>query len=154
VHLTAAGPPASLYVFNVTGAELANAAGHGLSITAPAGSTVVVNVAGAASALASMGITLNGVDRQHVLYNFFEAQNLTINAISVEGTVLAPLATVNFVNGQINGTLIANHLTGSGESHLHLFEGTLPTVPEPGTCALGALGMAIVVGLQRRRRWR
>lgn len=151
LHLTAAGPADQVYVFNVTGSQMANAAGSGLFITAPAGSTVVVNVDGSATSMQNMGISLNGVDRQHVLYNFFEADSLGISSISIEGTILAPLADVNFMNGQINGTLIANNLTGNGESHLHLFQGTLPLVPEPSTLLLAGIG-ALTGAVYRFRR--
>ena len=153
VLLNAAGPQNGFYTFNVTGAQLAAASGHGLSITAPSGSTVVVNINGTADSFQSMGITLNGVDNQHVLYNFNQATSLTLNAIGIEGTILAPWANVNFINGQINGSLIAQSLTGSGESHLHLFQGSLPIdpVPEPSTMALAAIGAAALVFAARRR---
>lgn len=154
VHLTASGP-AGLYVFNVLGSDMSAAAHHSLNITAPAGSTVVVNVDGTVNNFESMGIFLTGVDRQHVLYNFHQATSLLVDAISVEGTILAPYASVNFNNGQINGTLIANHLTGGGESHLHLFQGSLPSpVPEPSTLVLGACGGLLAVGAAGRRRRR
>lgn len=145
VHLTAAGPSDALYVFNVLGSQLANAAGAGLFIDAPAGSTVVVNIDGDAGSFHSMGIFLTGVERERVLYNFYEATSLYLNSISIEGTILAPYASIDFVNGQINGALIGNHLTGAGESHWHPFQGELPNpVPEPSTLALaccGAIGL-------------
>jgi len=150
VMLSATGPQNGFYVFNVTGAQLA--AGSGLSITAPSGSTVVVNVDGTTDSFQNMGISLNGVDNQHVLYNFHQATNLTLNGIGIEGTILAPWANVNFINGQINGSLIAQSLTGGGESHLHLFQGNLPVnpIPEPSTVVLAAIGLA-ALGIVARR---
>ncbi len=152
VHLTATGPSNSLYTFNVLGSDLTAAAGHGLFISAPAGSTVVVNVNGSANDFRTMGISLTGIDRQHVLYNFSQSTSLFIDQISIEGSILAPYASVNFNGGQLNGTLIANNLTGSGESHLHLFQGVLP-VPEPSTLALGGCG-AVLAGLAMWRQRR
>ena len=155
VHLTANNPGDTYVSFNVTGAEMAAADGAGLFITAPAGATVVVNVSGTIDSMASMGIFLTGVDQQHVLYNFFEATSLTLAAIGVEGSILAPLADVNFASGNIDGTLIARNLTGMGESHDFLFEGDLPLnpVPEPSTILLGLSGLAALAvhGLRRRR---
>ena len=147
------------YVFDVHGSDLAAAAGHGLSITVPAvagGSTVIVNVDGTAGSFQSMGISLNGVDNQHVLYNFYQASSLTINTIGIEGTILAPGAAINFQGGQINGTLIGQSVTGSGEAHLHLFQGTLPSqpIPEPSTIVLAICGAVALVatGCARRSR--
>ncbi|HEY4311311.1 MAG TPA: choice-of-anchor A family protein [Pirellulales bacterium] len=153
VSLTATGPQ-GLYVFDVTGAQLAAAANHGLSISAPSGSTVVVNVDGTADSFQSMGISLAGVDNQHVLYNFSQATSLTVNQIGIEGTILAPNAAVNFAGGQINGSLIAQSVTGQGESHLHLFVGNLPVnpIPEPSTFVLAACGLAAFAGIKAYRR--
>lgn len=156
VLLEATGPASSLYVFDVTGADLAAAAGHGMTITAPAGSTVVVNVDGLADTLASMSINLVGVDRQHVLYNFHQATNLAINSIAVEGTVLAPWANVNFIGGQLNGTLISQSVMGIGQANLALFQGNLPVqpTPEPATWVLATSGAAAIFVVRRRRRRR
>lgn len=144
VHLQATNPLSTLVVFNVTGAQMANAAGAGLFIDAPAGATVVVNVSGATDSMTSMGISLTGgVDKQHVLYNFYQASSLTINSIGVLGTILAPNANVNFAGGNIDGTMIAKNLSGQGESHWYPFQGSLPPltpIPEPSTIALAGLG--------------
>jgi choice-of-anchor A domain-containing protein len=151
ITLTANNPGDSYISFNITGAEMADAAGGGFTINAPTGSTVVVNVTGPVSSMTNMGITLNGVTEHQVLYNFHDATNLLINGVGVRGTILAPLADVNFAGGNIDGTMIARNLTGPGESHLFLFEGNLP-VPEPSTVALGAMGLAALVAVRVRRK--
>ena len=122
--------------------------------SAPTGSTVVVNVDGTSDSMQNMSISLNGVDNQHVLYNFSQATSLTVNQIGVEGTILAPNANVTFTDGQINGTLIAQSVSGQGESHQHLFIGNLPTnpIPEPSTFVLAACGLAAFVGARAYRR--
>jgi choice-of-anchor A domain-containing protein len=152
VHLTANNPLDTYVSFNVTGAQMAAAAGHGLFITAPVGATVVVNVDGSSSAMQNMGIFLTGVDKQHVLYNFSQATDLKLGGIGVLGTILAPLADVDFASGNIDGTLIAKNLTGGGESHLYLFQGNLPVVPEPTTLAMSMFGAAALIGVALRRR--
>jgi len=88
-----------------------------------------------------------------VLYNFYQATSLTINSISIEESVLAPYANIDFAGGDINGTMIGNEINGSGKSHNYLFDGNLPNaVPEPSSVVMmltaGALG---VIPLARRR---
>src|SRR5690606_23275872 len=43
----------------------------------------------------------------------------------IKGTLLAPNASVNFNNGHIDGSLIVGSITGTGESHNFLFEGSI-----------------------------
>jgi choice-of-anchor A domain-containing protein len=141
------GGDAAFNNFYLTTAQLT--AGTGVTINAPAGSTVVVNIDGAAATFASQGIFLNGVDKQHVLYNFHNANTLSMSSIGVLGSLLAPRADVNFGFGNIDGTLIARNLTGPGESHHFLFQGNLPPiVPEPSTLVIICLGSACLL---RRR---
>ena len=87
-----------------------------------------------------MAIDLVAYDRQHVLFNFHQATSLAINSISIEGSVLAPWANVNFIGGQLNGTLISQSVMGIGQANLSLFQGNLPVTPtpEPATWALAA----------------
>lgn len=101
----------SVNVFSIKGSELANA--NSLNITAPENSTVIVNIDGkSGDRLQYMGISLNGVDAQHVIYNFYEAKDFTINGVSVEGTILAPFADVKASNGNVRGSLVAKSLSG------------------------------------------
>jgi choice-of-anchor A domain-containing protein len=129
--------------FYVTAAQIT--AGTGVNITAPAGSTVVVNIDGAAATFASQGIFVNGVSKQNVLFNFYNAASINMHSIGVNGSLLAPRADVNFGYGNIDGTLIAYNLTGPGESHHFPFQGSLPPiVPEPSTAIL-AMGFVTAI---------
>ncbi|WP_367873588.1 choice-of-anchor A family protein [Luteolibacter sp. Populi] len=157
VHMV--GTSSDLNIFTLSGAMLASS--WGVVIDAPAGSTVLVNVTGTSDAFKNMGLSFQDLNndhtgstgRQNVIYNFFEATALEINGISIQGSILAPKATVNFGNGNVEGNLIAGNLIGNGEAHNYLFQGNLPsptTVPEPATFMLSLAGAALLI-LRRRR---
>ena len=163
-QLSLTGTNALFDVFHVNGSDLASA--NGFSITAPAGATVVIDVDGSADKMQNFGFSLNGIDQQHVLFNFSAATSLTLSGIGIQGSILAPLAAINFNNGNINGTLVGNSVTGNGESHDFQFQGDLSpgvgpsispgaigTVPEPATILSTSTGLAMFgLCLWRRRR--
>ncbi len=153
------GTNPGLNVFTLSGGLLSSA--WGVMIDAPAGSTVLVNITGSADAFRNMAIQFQDLNndhtglanRQNVIYNFYEATTLELGGISVQGSILAPKATVNFGNGNVEGNLIAGNLIGSGEAHNYLFTGDLPAptpVPEPASAILSLAGCAMLA-LRRRR---
>jgi choice-of-anchor A domain-containing protein len=155
------GNDPTLNIFTVSGSELNSA--WGITVDAPSGSTVLVNVSGAINDFDNMGVSFastngNGAtNQQHVLYNFYEATSLSISGISVKGSVLAPLADVSFTNGNIEGNIVVKSLTGSGEAHNFLFAGDLPDpepslVPEPSGWILSMLGISWLTLFNRRRQ--
>lgn len=115
------GTRADLNVISVSGADVSKA--HTLHVKAPAGSTVVINVSGASVDMKNAGVSTEGVGRTHVIWNLFEATNVTITGITVQGSVLAPKAAVNFTNGNVDGSLVAKRIDGNGEFHHVLFDG-------------------------------
>lgn len=141
------GTNSDLNIFAVDGASLFGA--NTLNISAPTGSTVLVNISGNLTGMKNMGIGLNGIENSKILYNFFQATALTFEGIGIQGSVLAPLASVDFDSGNINGQMIAYTLgsqsdASSGEFHDIAFTGQLAPVPVPGAfwllgSALGAL---------------
>lgn len=151
------GTDLALNTFYV-GANDFNAA-HGIVIDAPANSTVVINIGGQNINFNNLGISFvdqnkdgSGItDRSHVLYNFYEATSLSIGGISVQGSILAPLADVNFSNGNVEGTLVSKSLVGGGEFHNYAFNGTLVAVPEPSSLVLFGITALGLVGIRRRK---
>jgi choice-of-anchor A domain-containing protein len=106
----------------------------------------------------------SGLSASNVLYNFGNATSITGSGYGFLGTVLAPLATVNFSNGNINGDVIAANYTGTAQVNDPGFTlqlpsyqtasgsgGTTGATPEPGSLALFGTG-AVVIGLFFRRR--
>ena len=116
----ASGPGASF--FNVTAASFSGA--NTYNITGNAGETVVINVLHDANQdpinFQNAGVNLSGgITADHVLFNFVGfTGTLNISGIGVQGSILAPLASVAFGNGHIDGNLIAGSLSGSGETHV------------------------------------
>ena len=136
---TLTGTSFTTNVFNMTDTAYN---GKTINISAPAGSTVIVNVAGTSDSFSGGSINISGVDSHSVIFNFNSATTLGIGSIAFNGTILAPNANVTGTYGQLNGQLIANSLAGTTELHDVLFTGTLPTsttntqiaaTPEPST---------------------
>ncbi len=119
------GTNTGLNVFQVGATTLGSV--WGINVTVPTGSTVLINVTGTTAQLQNMGINLSGVSSQQVLFNFPTATSLAIQGVGVPGSILAPLAAVNFSNGVINGTLVAGSLTGGGQENLSLSQVLIPS---------------------------
>jgi choice-of-anchor A domain-containing protein/uncharacterized repeat protein (TIGR01451 family)/TQXA domain-containing protein len=122
--LTLTGADPYKNVFTVSGANLSSA--NNVAINAPNGSVVVVNVSGQSVSWTG-GFTVSGTSSSNVLFNFYEATSLKIQGIDVTGTILAPLADVNFVSGVQNGQMIARNVRGTGQFNNVRFLGNIPS---------------------------
>jgi choice-of-anchor A domain-containing protein len=111
------GNHAKLNIFNVDASAFANAVY--LSISAPAGSMVVVNVWGDTAQFANFGHSYSGVDQTNILFNFPVTSNLTAFNYGFWGTVLAPLAHVDFNSGSFDGGIYAASFSGNAEGHIN-----------------------------------
>lgn len=148
-NLVFTGTDGALNTFTIKAADFQSASS--MSINAPTGSTVVINVAGDLINFQNLGLSVKGTDKSNVLFNFYEATSLNLAGLTVLGSVLAPDAAVKFSNGTIQGTLISDSLTGGGTFEYSAFKGNLPmAVPEPSAFAL--IGAAGALALLRRRR--
>jgi choice-of-anchor A domain-containing protein len=121
------GVDADINVFALEASDLNPC--YGMTFNVPSSSTVVINVSGTVNQLQYFWMNLNGLDKTHVLFNFFETEQLTIQGIGVFGSVLAPFADVSFSNGNVDGTLVAESVTGGGQ--LNLFRNQLNVTPPP-----------------------
>jgi choice-of-anchor A domain-containing protein/uncharacterized repeat protein (TIGR01451 family) len=148
--LTLTGTSTILDVFNVTAAQWAAISSGSVSISAPAGATVLVNVAGATPTWANAGMSLSGgTDQKHVLLNFFQATSIQSTSFSYEGSVLAPLASAKLANGNLEGTGIfgGDANLSSFEFHNFPFQGMLPDVtPPPPTLTTTPIPTAVTLG--------
>lgn len=148
INLTAKG---SQNIFNLAGADLAKATS--LNFLGSADDSFVVNVSGSSISMQNFGFFLNGVKKQNILFNFFEANDLTASGLGIEGSILAPKANVTFNNGQMNGTLVAANLQGNGQFNYvdrPPVEQPPKSVPEP--TAIAGLGLVTAALAASRRK--
>ncbi len=94
-------------------------------INAPNGSVVLVNISGDGINLKG-GHVVYGTAKNNVLYNFYEAVNLTISNIDIQGSVLAPYADLEFPTGLISGQVVAKNISGTGQFNWEKFLGNIP----------------------------
>ena len=52
----------------------------------------------------------DGLYTNNILFNFVDADFLTLHSVGVKGSVLAPFAELSFYNGHVDGNVIANRL--------------------------------------------
>lgn len=131
-YLTLTGSSASLNVFSLSASDLA---AYGLKIAVPTGSSVLVNVSGATVNWTGKSFAFpdgNGTCKSgtstwchRILYNFYDATTLLASGIGIQGSVLAPYATLDGSGGIVDGQVIVNNLKGGLEYHSYMFTGCL-----------------------------
>ncbi len=136
--LTLTGTNQQLNIFNIDGTNIDNsgltlANLNKIDIVAPIGSTILINVSGNTLGFGSYGmfrngITATGYDGKYILFNLYEATNISAGTTSVKGSLLAPLATYDSGYTNIEGTIMVKNLYGNIEAHNYPFIGNLPDV--------------------------
>lgn len=112
-HLTLAGEEPDLNVFDVDAGLLSQATG--LTVSAPSGSSALVNLRGSVVSGGNLQVTLVGIERGGLLWNLPNAGELTLQNMTFPGSVLAPNAVAHLNNGNLEGTLVARSVIGSME---------------------------------------
>jgi len=155
-QLSITGNSSGVSVFNLSLSQLSSL--NNISVVAPTGGTVVINVAGTSGTI-SANFNSSANLGSNVIWNFYEATSLTF-ANNFLGSVLADNAAVTNTAGYIQGTLVANSFTQNAEVHQNTFQGDLSSVtgsgsvsamPEPGTWAMLILGFGAIGFVLRRR---
>jgi choice-of-anchor A domain-containing protein len=137
--MTLTGTDKTLNVFNVTGADLSSITM--LKFVVPTTCSVIVNVSGKTVNWQGGSFTLpDGTGSckgggttwcGRILYNMYEATNVTINGIGIQGSILAPYATFNGAGGNVDGQVIVKYLNGITEYHPYYFSGCLLLPKKP-----------------------
>ncbi|OZG74355.1 hypothetical protein BTA51_04910 [Hahella sp. CCB-MM4] len=125
LYLTAACD-SNLQVFNLSGAQLLQA--HTFEVDsscAPTDATYVFNIDGRITGMSGMSLQSLANIADKVVFNFYQAEELRLQYIGVEGSVLAPMATVSNPQGVIRGHLFAKSWNGSMQINNVPFSGQL-----------------------------
>lgn len=155
--MTLTGNNAALNVFNLRADQAAKwASVSSRIIQVPAGSTVIVNVAGKSGSL-SNGMTLNGTSCAKVIFNYYEATSMDVRSMALQGSLLAPNVNVTLTSANVNGIAVVNGSTQiyGGEYHDYGFSGSVPgqpTVPEPSGLIISCMGLGMLIPMLRRKR--
>ena len=163
-EMTLTGQDSLLNIFNIKSSDIIK--NQKFSISAPLSSTVLVNITGENVNLVDFGFFFNEQPGRmegdgynplypysRILLNFFDAKNILIDLIEINGSLLAPLAAIDFTKySHIDGNLIAYSLYGEGEAHNIIFNGELPVrpVPEPSTLLLLSGGLIAIFSWRRK----
>ncbi len=123
--ITLTGTDPELNVFAVPGSSLSQASG--LNFSVPASSSVLINVTGTSVILQNFGFQMNGLSPGRVMFNLHQATSVIMQSIGIQGSLLAPKASLQFNNAVIQGTLVGKTLQGNGQSNHQMFAGCLPT---------------------------
>ncbi|MFO1495868.1 MAG: choice-of-anchor A family protein [Lysobacterales bacterium] len=124
----------ALQVFNLPGTEVLDA--HTFQVDRiPAGATVLFNIAGSNTGLTNMSLSTLIPYRNKVLFNFYQATTLQLAGVSVEGSILAPLAAIEQPQGVVWGTVVAQSWNGMMQINLAAYSGcTVAAPPAASLC--------------------
>ncbi len=121
VNMTGDNP--FLNVFRISGNQISHC--NSVVINVPNGSAVLVNID--STCINWMGgLVVNGTAISNVLYNFYEADTISMHGIDVTGSILAPFATLLYPAGVVHGQVCVKNMYGSGQFNLAPFIGNIP----------------------------
>lgn len=145
-----------LQIINIDGQQLSSVGWWHLLEGIPQDATVVFNVSGSNVSMHGDQSQLAGMSNR-VLFNFYEATDLTMYNLSVEGSILAAWADINGYSGVIQGQVVGGSWTGPMQINSNPFTGYGDpgggaATPEPGTLLLVGSAAMVAWGARRRRR--
>lgn len=119
------------------------------------GTGAIVNVWGA-SLTNWVNFNLGGLAADKVIFNFHEADAVSMGGMIVPGSVLAPYSLVTLNGGGVEGAVVASALHGEGAfvggAAFTGLPATGPAVPEPATWLMMIVGFGAIGAIMRRRK--
>jgi choice-of-anchor A domain-containing protein len=145
------GTSSGLNVFDVSGSTLSSS--QTINISAPTGSTVLINVTGSGTVDFQNGsVNETGVSSASVLYNIASSTVDLVGSKDPKGSILAPNAGVTGGFGSLTGQLITDSYSGNTQFNSSMFTGSLTPVPLPAAFWLLISGVAGLRTLVRKTR--
>jgi choice-of-anchor A domain-containing protein len=133
------------FVFDIAGINFSG--GKVLTLSAPAGSTYLLNVSSQLVLTSGSIRVVGGLTAADVLINYTGTSDIRFsgggNSSRIDGTILAPHSGVSISPGVVVGSVIANSVTMSSGANV---------VPEPGSGVLLLFGGLLSAGIAARRR--
>ncbi|ACT92988.1 choice-of-anchor A family protein [Dyadobacter fermentans] len=119
---TLKGTSLGLNVFDITLPE--NMSSDEIKVEIPAGSSAIINILNTSLTISSGSMKMNGADQVNgrVLFNFPNANFISLSHFKWLGNFLAPKASLNGNGGSINGqSIIGGHFDQKGGFEFHNF---------------------------------
>lgn len=139
-------------IFDIAGSVFGDQKSQSYQLDKNGATTFIINVSGTSVLFDQGNFTgdfATAFASQKVLFNFYEATDLTIKQ-HLFGAVLAPKAHLTNSTA-IEGSVFVKSFTQRGEVHLPNYTGNINAVPEPGAIALLAIGLPGAFALAYRR---
>jgi choice-of-anchor A domain-containing protein len=127
--ITFTGNDPEMNVFSADGSTFSGITSYYVRV--PAGAAVIINVSGKNPIIQYAGF--DGVQAGFTLWNFHEAQTLQMKSVGFPGSVLAPLAAANLMNGSAYGTIV---VAAAKPANIELYSAPLQLFPCTG-CLCG-----------------
>lgn len=82
----------------------------------PLSADIIVNVGGDNCTMS--GMTIKGGSTENIVWNLYEATNVTIEAIEIRGALLAPFANMTGIGATLNGQTVVNVWKGNTQQNI------------------------------------
>lgn len=152
---------AGLNIFNLSGDQFAKMNIYSLKFLGDKNAKFVINI-DAAKFDRNLQFDTGGYAADSILFNFYNAEAITLGGWKFDGSILAPKADVTFNGNTIGGSVVAWNFKAGGTRvdgkafnampDVSYGPGDTGAIPEPGMWAMMLVGFLFVGAILRRRR--